>query len=305
MPDQPLDLTKLLTEQRNSRSLAIDELPTKQILALMNAEDARVPVAVAAELAAITGLVDAVTERLRRGGRLIYAGAGTSGRLGVLDASECPPTFGTPPEQVVGLIAGGDRALRYSLEEAEDNPQLARDDLIAVDLQPRDFIIGIAASGRTPYTVAAVAFANSLGAGSGCITNSPASPLAQIAAHPVVIPVGPELITGSTRLKSGTAQKMVLNMISTTVMINLGKVYGNLMVDVQPQNEKLQQRAVDIIVAISGVAAADAASALQEYGSVKAAVIALLTGLEGADVQAALTKHGGRLKEALQASNQP
>ncbi len=289
----------LLTEQRNPRTLQIDELSTADILKLFNQEDMLLPQAIAAELDPISALVDAVEAALRGGGRLIYAGAGTSGRLGVLDASECPPTFGTDPAQVVGLLAGGDRALRDSIEDAEDDPHLARTDLQALQLNQDDIVIGIAASGRTPYTISAVAYANEIGAGSGCICNSPGSPLAQTAVYPVTVLVGPEILTGSTRLKSGTAQKMVLNMITTTVMIRLGKVYSNLMVDVQPDNEKLVQRATNIIIEITGSTAEEAAAALHEYGSVKAAVVALVTGLEGQAVENRLAENEGRLKQSL------
>ena len=301
MTGKPLRLHTLLTEQRNPRTMDIDNLSTRQILTRINQEDTLVPRAIAAQLEPIAALVEAVESALRRGGRLIYIGAGTSGRLGVLDASECPPTFGTDPSLVVGLMAGGDRALRDSIEHAEDDPGLGRADLIAINLNQKDFLIGIAASGRTPYTVGALQYANELGAATGCIVNTPGSILAQTAVYPIVVPVGPEVITGSTRLKSGSAQKMVLNMISTAVMIRLGKVYSNLMVDMRPDNEKLVQRATNIIVELTGASPQEAAHSLLQYHSAKAAIFALLTGLQGNQVHETLATHNGHLRSALQA----
>ena len=300
MPTTSIPLQSLLTEQRNPHTMDIDELSTVEILTRINQEDALVPAAIGSQLKAIAALVDAAEKALRDGGRLIYIGAGTSGRLGVLDASECPPTFGTDPAQVVGLMAGGDRALRDSIEDAEDNPALGRSDLLAINLDRRDIVIGIAASGRTPYTLGAIRYANKLGAVTGCIVNTPDSIIAQTTVHPVVIAVGPEVITGSTRLKSGSAQKMVLNMISTAVMIRLGKVYSNLMVDMRPDNEKLVQRAINIIVEVTGAPDEEATVSLRRYGSAKAAIFSLLSGLEGDKVFEVLEEHGGHLKNALQ-----
>jgi N-acetylmuramic acid 6-phosphate etherase len=302
MTGNPLHLDNLLTEQRNPRTMDIDELSTREILTRINQEDDLVPLAIGAQLESITSLVEAVESALRRGGRLIYIGAGTSGRLGVLDASECPPTFGTDPSQVVGLIAGGDRALRDSIEDAEDDPSLGRAALVAINLTQQDIVIGIAASGRTPYTVGALQYANELGAATGCVVNTPGSILAHTAVYPIVIHVGPEVITGSTRLKSGTAQKMILNMITTAVMIRLGKVYSNLMVDVQPDNEKLLQRATNIIVELTDANPDEARQALQRYGSAKAAIFALLTGLQDDQVHNTLARHDGHLRNALKAS---
>ena len=301
MINNPLHINSLLTEQRNPHTMDIDELSTREILTRINQEDTLVPLAIASQLDSITALVDAVELTLRSSGRLIYIGAGTSGRLGVLDASECPPTFGTDPSQVIGVMAGGDRALRDSIEDAEDDPGLGRSDLIAINLNQQDFVIGIAASGRTPYTLGALQYANDLGAATGCIVNTPGSILAQTAVYPIVIPVGPEVITGSTRLKSGTAQKMALNMISTAVMIRLGKVYSNLMVDMRPDNKKLIQRATNIIVEITGASPEQAAVSLLQCGSAKAAIFALLTSLEGDQVHEALAAHDGHLKNTLQA----
>ena len=302
MTEQQIQINSLLTEQRNPRTMDIDEISTAEILTVMNHEDTLVPIAIAAQLPAITALVDTAVLALQTNGRLIYIGAGTSGRLGVLDASECPPTFGTDPTQVVGIMAGGDHALRDSIEDAEDDPSLARIDLKAINLNQQDILIGIAASGRTPYTLSALQYANELGAATGCIVNTPGSPMAQTAVHPIVIPVGPEIITGSTRLKSGTAQKLVLNMISTAVMIKLGKVYSNLMVDMRPDNEKLVQRATNIIVEISGASPEEAAAALHQYNSAKPAILALLTGLQGEEVHETLAAYDGHLKSALEAN---
>mgnify|MGYP001028651251 CR=1 FL=1 len=289
------------TELRNPRTADIDALTTLEIVERINAEDHLVAPAVREQLPQIAALVDAVVEALRAGGRLVYAGAGTSGRLGVLDASECPPTFGTDPALVVGLIAGGDRALRSSVEGAEDDEEQGAADARALGLAARDVLVGIAASGRTPYTIGAMRHARAVGAAVGCVVNTPGSPMERLAHYPVVVPVGPEVIAGSTRMKSGTAQKLVLNTLTTAAMIRLGKVYGNLMVDVQPTNRKLAERAVRMICEVAGVGRREAEEALASYGSAKAAIFALLSGLSGAEVHEALVRHGGRLGEALRA----
>jgi N-acetylmuramic acid 6-phosphate etherase len=240
-------LGTLSTEQRNPATASIDAADTVTMLEIINNEDALVPAAVRSQISQIAQAIDAIAERMHQGGRLISIGAGTSGRLGVLDASECPPTFNTPPALVVGLIAGGDHALRHPVESVEDQPEEGATALDAINLTILDSVIGIAASGRTPFVLGAMARAQEIGALTIGLSNAAGSRLAaavEIAITPVV---GPEVITGSTRMKSGTAQKLVLNMISTGVMIRLGKTYGNLMVDVQPTNAKLRRRAVGIV----------------------------------------------------------
>jgi len=296
-----MDLSKLITEQRNPNTMTIDELDAYAIVTLINQEDARVAAAVELTLYEIAALVDAATEALSNGGRLIYVGAGTSGRLGVLDASECPPTFGADPRQIVGVIAGGERALRHSVEGAEDDTSQAVEDMKALGLCADDVVVGIAASGRTPYTLAAMQYARSVDAKVGCIVNNPHTAMEKVAHYPIVVLCGPEVVTGSTRMKAGTAQKMVLNMISTATMIRLGKVYENLMIDVTPTNDKLQARAASIIQAITGASTAEAEQALGAYGSVKAAAFALLTGASGEEVHRALAASNGHLKRAVQA----
>lgn len=294
-----MDLKGLATEQRNSRTADLDELTTLEIVARIGDEDALVAAAVRARLLEIAALVDAVVAALAGGGRLVYAGAGTSGRLGVLDASECPPTFGTDPGQVLALIAGGERALREAVEGAEDDEAQGAADALAAGVGVRDVLVGIAASGRTPYTLGAMRHAREAGATVGCVVNTPGSPMERLAHHPVVVPVGPEVIAGSTRMKSGTAQKLVLNMITTAAMVRLGKVYGNLMVDLRPTNRKLTQRAAAMVCEVAGVSHEEALAALASYGSARAAIFALLSGLAGPAAHQALAAHGGRLKDAL------
>ncbi|MFN3335185.1 MAG: N-acetylmuramic acid 6-phosphate etherase [Caldilinea sp.] len=296
-----MDLHKLITEQRNPNTLTIDEMDALDIVTTINQEDARVAAAVELALYEIAALVDAATSALANGGRLIYVGAGTSGRLGVLDASECPPTFGADPRQIVGVIAGGERALRHSVEGAEDDAEQAVEDMKALGLCADDVVVGIAASGRTPYTLAAMQYARSIDAKVGCIVNNPHTAMEKVAHYPIVVLCGPEVITGSTRMKAGTAQKMVLNMISTATMIRLGKVYENLMIDVAPTNDKLRARAIHIIQTITDVDAEAAEQALDVYGSVKAAAFALLTGASDEAVHSALAASNGHLKRAVQA----
>ncbi|MBK8796117.1 MAG: N-acetylmuramic acid 6-phosphate etherase [Anaerolineales bacterium] len=296
-----MDLSKLITEQRNPNTLTIDELATPDLVALINAEDGRVAAAVEMALYEIAALVEATVAALAAGGRLIYVGAGTSGRLGVLDASECPPTFGTDPRQVVGVIAGGERALRHPVEGAEDDAQQGEKDMRALGVGADDVVVGIAASGRTPYTLGAIRYARNGDAKVGCIVNNPGSEMEQVAHYPIVVLCGPEVVTGSTRMKAGTAQKMVLNMITTATMIRLGKVYENLMIDVEISNHKLRTRALGIIREITGSDEEQAARALNEHGSVKAAVFALLTGADQATIQTLLAANDGHLKRAMQA----
>ncbi|MDC7723338.1 N-acetylmuramic acid 6-phosphate etherase [Priestia megaterium] len=294
-----MNLNHILTEKRNPQTLNIDELSSLEIVKKINEEDHQVPQAINKVLPVIALLVDEIVSAFKQGGRLIYIGAGTSGRLGVLDASECVPTFGTPAEQVIGIIAGGDKALRHALEGAEDNKKQAIEDLKAINLSNKDILVGIAASGRTPYTLSALAYANSLGAVTGCVVNSPQSPMEQEAKYAIVAESGPEVVTGSTRMKAGTAQKLVLNMLTTASMIQIGKVYSNLMVDVQPTNDKLVQRAKNIIAELTGVSSEEAAESLQTYKTPKAAILALLTSTEGDEVHRLLDKHDGHLKKAI------
>ncbi|MCY9024753.1 N-acetylmuramic acid 6-phosphate etherase [Priestia megaterium] len=294
-----MNLNHILTEKRNPQTLNIDELSSLEIVKKINEEDHQVPQAINKVLPVIALLVDEIVSAFKQGGRLIYIGAGTSGRLGVLDASECVPTFGTPAEQVIGIIAGGDKALRHALEGAEDNKKQAIEDLKAINLSNKDILVGIAASGRTPYTLSALAYANSLGTVTGCVVNSPQSPMEQEAKYAIVAESGPEVVTGSTRMKAGTAQKLVLNMLTTASMIQIGKVYSNLMVDVQPTNDKLVQRAKNIIAELTGVSPEEAAESLQTYKTPKAAILALLTSIEGDKVHRLLDKHDGHLKKAI------
>lgn len=288
-----------LTEQRLPASAAIDSLPTEQMLAVINTADREVAPAVQRVIPEIAAAVDAITARLQSGGRLFYIGAGTSGRLGVLDASECPPTFNTPPDLVIGLIAGGDRALRTSVERAEDDPDAAKADLAARNFGSADALVGIAASGRTPYVLGGLQYARELGAlrvGLSCTPDSPVSAASEIAIEPLP---GPEVITGSTRLRAGTATKVVLNMISTGVMIRLGYVYDNLMVNVQPTNTKLVDRARRIIAEVAGVSYEEAAGLLDRAGSVRTAVLMHCRNLSRSSAEAVLAEHGGRLRDAL------
>jgi N-acetylmuramic acid 6-phosphate etherase len=294
-----VNLNHILTEKRNPQTLNIDELSSLEIVKKINEEDHQVPQAINKVLPVIALLVDEIVSAFKQGGRLIYIGAGTSGRLGVLDASECVPTFGTPAEQVIGIIAGGDKALRHALEGAEDNKKQAIEDLKAINLSNKDILVGIAASGRTPYTLSALAYANGLGTVTGCVVNSPQSPMEQEAKYAIVAESGPEVVTGSTRMKAGTAQKLVLNMLTTASMIQIGKVYSNLMVDVQPTNDKLVQRAKNIIAELTGVSPEEAAESLQTYKTPKAAILALLTSTEGDEVHRLLDKHDGHLKKAI------
>ncbi|MBU8686553.1 N-acetylmuramic acid 6-phosphate etherase [Priestia megaterium] len=294
-----MNLNHILTEKRNPQTLNIDELSSLEIVKKINEEDHQVPQAINKVLPVIALLVDEIVSAFKQGGRLIYIGAGTSGRLGVLDASECVPTFGTPAEQVIGIIAGGDKALRHALEGAEDNKKQAIEDLKAINLSNKDILVGIAASGRTPYTLSALAYANGLGTVTGCVVNSPQSPMEQEAKYAIVAESGPEVVTGSTRMKAGTAQKLVLNMLTTASMIQIGKVYSNLMVDVQPTNDKLVQRAKNIIAELTGVSPEEAAESLQTYKTPKAAILALLTSTEGDEVHRLLDKHDGHLKKAI------
>jgi N-acetylmuramic acid 6-phosphate etherase len=294
-----MNLATLPTESRNPASEHIDQLPTLDMLRVINEEDAKVAAAVATELPHIAKAVDAIAARFEQGGRLFYIGAGTSGRLGVLDASECPPTFSVPPTLVQGLMAGGDAALRKSSEATEDIPEQGAADLTAAGFTQQDALVGIAASGRTPYVIGAMQHAKSLGAltiSLTCVPNSQMAAIADIAIAPIT---GPEILTGSTRLKAGTATKLVLNMLSTGVMIKTGAVYGNLMVNVQPTNAKLVDRAQRIIAAATGADQPTAAKLLEQSGSVKAAIVMYKLSLTPEAAKAKLAAAKGRLAEAL------
>lgn len=292
-------LDELLTETRNSASTGIDRLSTIDMLSVINAADAQIASAVKRELPNIAKAVDAITARLEAGGRLFYSGAGTSGRLAVLDASECPPTFNTPPDLVQGLIAGGDRALRHSVEKAEDDPEQGKHDLMTRQFASGDALVGIAASGRTPYVLGAIAYARSLGALTIGLSCTPKSELAQAAEIAITPASGPEIVTGSTRLRAGTATKLVLNMISTGVMIKLGYVYGNLMVNLQPANEKLTDRARRIVVQIAGISYDEASRLLNAAGSVRTAILMHKLKLSRDEAETKLAAAKGRLRIAL------
>jgi N-acetylmuramic acid 6-phosphate etherase len=292
-------LHDLVTEQQYIASSEIDRLKTEEMLAVINAADQEVAGAVAKTIPAIARAVDSITDRLQKGGHLYYIGAGTSGRLGVLDASEIPPTYNVPPNLVQGLIAGGDTAIRKSIEGAEDNSDQGKADLLERGFNSKDALLGIAASGRTPYVLGGAALATSFGAltiGLSCTPDSELARAVEIAITPLP---GPEVIAGSTRMRAGTATKLVLNMISTGVMIRLGYVYGNLMVNLQPTNSKLTDRAIRIVAQIAGVSYDEAQRLLMAAGSVRAAVLMHRLGLSREDAEAKLASAKGRLREAL------
>ncbi|MFG2559278.1 N-acetylmuramic acid 6-phosphate etherase [Streptomyces sp. NPDC048496] len=309
-PDQPseygelrAELATLTTEAFRPELAEIDRLATLEIARIMNGEDQSVPSAVAARLPEIAAATDGVAARMARGGRLIYAGAGTAGRLGVLDASECPPTFNTDPCEVVGLIAGGPSAMVTAVEGAEDSKELAAADLDGLDLTPDDTVVGISASGRTPYAIGAVEHARAKGALTIGLSCNADSALGAAAEHPIEVVVGPELLTGSTRLKAGTAQKLVLNMLSTITMIRLGKTYGNLMVDVRASNEKLRARSRRIVSLATGASDAEIEAALAATdGEVKNAILAILGQVDGPTAATLLSASGGHLRAALAAA---
>ncbi|GGT20504.1 N-acetylmuramic acid 6-phosphate etherase [Streptomyces kurssanovii] len=297
-------LATLTTEAFRPELADIDRLPTLEIARIMNGEDETVPAAVAAQLPAIAAAIDGTAERMSRGGRLIYAGAGTAGRLGVLDASECPPTFNTDPSEVLGLIAGGPTAMVKAVEGAEDSKQLAAADLDGLELTADDTVVGISASGRTPYAIGAVEHARALGALTIGLSCNADSALAAAAEHGIEVVTGPELLTGSTRLKAGTAQKLVLNMISTITMIRLGKTYGNLMVDVRASNDKLRARSRRIVALATGASDEEIESALEATdGEVKNAILVILGDVDAPTAATLLARTSGQLRAALTASS--
>ena len=295
-----MNLGALVSETRNPQTMDLDALSTLELVHRFNQQDTLVAEAVKATLPDVASAVDAAAEALKSGGRIIYMGAGTSGRLGVLDASECPPTFGVPHGLVVGLIAGGPGALLKAVEGAEDNAQLGEDDLIALNLVPQDLVVGLAASGRTPYVIGGLKYARKTGCTTVAISCNPDSPIAQEADIAISPVVGPEALTGSTRLKSGTAQKLVLNMISTGAMVKFGKVYQNLMVDMKATNIKLMDRACRMVVEATGIARAEAETLLRQTDfDVKPAILMALSGLNADAAREKLAAHQGFLRAAL------
>ena len=293
-------LSTLITEQRNPNSMHVDSLSALEIVQLMNKEDKQVPLAIEKCLPQIAQAVECIVAAFQQGGRLVYIGAGTSGRLGVLDASECPPTFGVSPEMVKGIIAGGERALRHPIEGAEDSKEQAVVDLQTIQFSSKDVLVGIAASGRTPYVIGALEYAKSLGSVTISIASNPNSAMANIVDIAIDTVVGPEVLTGSSRLKSGTAQKLVLNMLTTASMILMGKCYQNLMVDVQASNEKLKSRAIRIVMQATDCDKALAEETLKQADqNAKLAIMMILSGLDRAQAEALLEKHQGKLQLAL------
>ena len=294
-------LSTLITEQRNPNSMHVDSLSALEIVQLMNEEDKQVPLAIEKCLPQIAQAVECIVAAFQQGGRLVYIGAGTSGRLGVLDASECPPTFGVSPEMVKGIIAGGERALRHPIEGAEDSKSQAVVDLQTIQFSSKDVLVGIAASGRTPYVIGALEYAKSLGSVTVSIASNPNSAMANIVDIAIDTVVGPEVLTGSSRLKSGTAQKLVLNMLTTASMILMGKCYQNLMVDVQASNEKLKARAIRIVMQATDCDKALAEETLKQADqNAKLAIMMILSGLDRAQAEALLEKHQGKLQLALE-----
>ena len=293
-------LSTLITEQRNPNSMHVDSLSALEIVQLMNQEDKQVPLAIEKCLPQIAQAVECIVAAFQQGGRLVYIGAGTSGRLGVLDASECPPTFGVSPEMVKGIIAGGERALRHPIEGAEDSKTQAVVDLQTIQFSSKDVLVGIAASGRTPYVIGALEYAKSLGSVTVSIASNPNSAMANIVDIAIDTVVGPEVLTGSSRLKSGTAQKLVLNMLTTASMILMGKCYQNLMVDVQASNEKLKARAIRIVMQATDCDKALAEETLKLADqNAKLAIMMILSGLDRAQAETLLEKHQGKLQLAL------
>jgi N-acetylmuramic acid 6-phosphate etherase len=298
-----IDLSQMITEGRNPASQNIDELATEAMLRVINDEDKKVALAVEAIVPQIARVVDAITAAFSKGGRLIYCGAGTSGRLGILDASECPPTFGTPRSQVVGLIAGGHTAILQAVENAEDNVEQGAQDLRDISFQANDVLVGIAASGRTPYVLGALAYARQQGAFTAALTCNPNSPMSQAADVALTPIVGPEVVTGSSRMKAGTAQKLVLNMLTTGAMIRSGKVYGNLMVDVEATNQKLVQRQINIVKQATDCDDATAQQALSAcQGHCKTAIVMVLAGLNAEEATSLLSQNNGFIRNALRAA---
>lgn len=298
-----LNLKQMVTESRNKNTTDIDMLDTMEMVRVINNEDKKVALAVEKELENIAKAIDVISHAFLNGGRLIYIGAGTSGRLGILDASECPPTFGTPAELVVGLIAGGKDAILRAVENAEDNKDLCIEDLKGIDFNSKDILVGIAASGRTPYVMGGIEYARELGGVTIGVSCNPGSVLAESVKIPISPVVGGEVVTGSSRLKAGTAQKLVLNMLTTGSMIKIGKVYGNLMVDVEATNEKLVERQKKIVMEATDCTREEAGSALRDTGGYcKTAILMILGGLGAKEAEVLLTEKKGFIREALKAA---
>ena len=294
------ELAALRTEQVDEKFALLDVMTVGELLQVMNESDTEVPKAITQVLPTIKIVIDGVIDRMLQGGRLIYMGAGTSGRLGVLDAAELGPTFSVAPTEVIAFIAGGDVALRQAVEAAEDNSELSVAELKKINLTAQDIVIGIAASGRTPYVISALKYANEIGALSVGLTSNPGSEITKVAQHAIAVDTGPELLAGSTRLKSGTAQKLVLNMISTITMIRLGKTFGNLMVDLQITNEKLMDRAVRIIQNATGADRATSSTALEDSGHrVKVAILMILLHVDATEAEARLKMASNHIRQAL------
>jgi N-acetylmuramic acid 6-phosphate etherase len=295
-----MNIAKLNTEQQNPKTMNIDQMSTEDIITVINQEDTLVPNVIARQVPMISEVVDEIVTAFKQDGRLIYIGAGTSGRLGIIDASECPPTFGTDPGLVVGIIAGGKEAMTEAIEGVEDDKQQGQTDLENISLTAKDIVVGIAASGRTPYTIGALEYAKKIGAQTVSVVCSKDSEMEKISDYTISAVVGPEVITGSTRMKAGTAQKLVLNMLSTASMIKMGKVYGNLMVDVQMTNEKLHNRAVNIVKMATGASEEEARAAIKEQNyHTKAAILQIITGLKGTEAKSLLENHDGYLRDAI------
>ncbi|MGX7351897.1 N-acetylmuramic acid 6-phosphate etherase [Enterococcus canis] len=293
-------LENLTTEKRNEFSMSLDELSIEDAITLLNNEDYHVLEAIAAQKEEIAEMIRTVVSRMEEGGRLFYLGAGTSGRLGILDAAECVPTFSTDPELVQGIIAGGEVAVTQAVEGAEDSLTLAEEDLMARQLSPKDILIGISASGRTPYVIGGLTYARKIGVTTGAISCNSNAEMSHYADHAIELAVGPEVLTGSTRMKAGTAQKLVLNAISTITMVQLGKVYQNLMIDVKPTNEKLIERSKRIIMDATDVSYEVAESYFERANQkVKLAITMILTGYEANEAESLLAEHKGHIRKAI------
>ena len=295
-----LNLNNMSTETRNPNTMNLDMMSPLEIVTAMNREDANIPEAIKPALPQVAQCVQWAIASIEAGGRIIYMGAGTSGRLGVLDAVECPPTFGVAPELVVGLIAGGERAFVKAVEGAEDSRELGREDLVNIKLEKRDIVIGIAASGRTPYVLGGLAYAKEVGCRTVAISCNPGSAIGQAAELAIEVVPGPEVLTGSTRLKSGTCQKLILNMISTATMVRTGKAYQNLMVDVMQTNEKLHVRAQNIVMEATGVSREVAKEKIEEaHGSAKTAITMILADCDLEEATRRLEQSRGHVREAI------
>ena len=298
--DLLVDLRKIDTEQQNKNTINLDQMSVREALTVMNQEDKKVAKAIEKVLPEIEKAVHVIIEKFNVGGRLIYIGAGTSGRLGVLDAAECPPTFGAPKEQVVGIIAGGEKAFTEAIEGSEDNIEMGKEDLEKIGLTKNDVVVGLAASGRTPYVIGALEYANSIKAPTVAIACTRESEIGQVANIAIEATPGPEVLTGSTRLKAGTTQKLILNMLSTISMVGIGKAYKNLMVDVQPSNEKLISRAINIVMQATGVEEAVARKKMEESeGNVKAAILMILLDIDKETAEQKLVETKGHIRQSL------